>query len=165
MVLEWFISAYISWHLALLALFWAYIGQLDNHIGWVTLINFASIYSKKQSTNPWNFHERNIENWWAWKTQLLWVATFWFIFQKMLLLHHSLVKIYRLAWMGLNFDDYCGFQLKRTHANQYKHHCRMKLKKIQPKNDSYEFSFQNTGLVIITVTWSMSKSVCNWWMW
>ena len=29
------------------------------------------------------------------------------------------VKIYRLAWMGLNFDDYPGFQLKITHANYY----------------------------------------------
>ena len=39
---------------------------------------------------------------------------FWFVFASSA---WKSVKIYRLAWMGLNFDDYPGFQLKITHAN------------------------------------------------
>ena len=27
------------------------------------------------------------------------------------------ISLDRLAWMGLNFDDYPGFQIKITHAN------------------------------------------------
>ena len=38
-----------------LALFWAYIGQPDNHIGWVKLMPFASINPTIPRTNPRNF--------------------------------------------------------------------------------------------------------------
>ena len=40
---------------AVLALFWAYVGQPDGHIGWVTLMPFASINPTNPRTNPWNF--------------------------------------------------------------------------------------------------------------
>ena len=41
-----------------LAIFWAYVGQPDNHIGWATLMPFTSIYSTNPRTNPWNFDEK-----------------------------------------------------------------------------------------------------------
>jgi hypothetical protein len=34
--------------------FWAHIGQPD-HIGWATMMPFASIYLTNPRTNPWNF--------------------------------------------------------------------------------------------------------------
>ena len=43
---------------AFLALFWAYVGQPDNHIGWATLMTSASIHSTLPKTNSWNFHEK-----------------------------------------------------------------------------------------------------------
>ena len=36
-----------------LALFWAHIGQPDNHIGWATLMPFASIYSSNLLNAPY----------------------------------------------------------------------------------------------------------------
>ena len=41
-----------------LGCFWAYVGQSHNHIGWATLLPFASINSINPRTNPWNFHEK-----------------------------------------------------------------------------------------------------------
>ena len=41
-----------------LALFWAYVGQPDDHTGWATLMPFASIYSTHPETNPWNFSKK-----------------------------------------------------------------------------------------------------------
>ena len=43
---------------AFLALFWAYVGQPDNHIGWATLMPFLKIYSTSPRTNPWNFRKK-----------------------------------------------------------------------------------------------------------
>ena len=40
---------------AVLALFWAYVWQPDDHIGWVTLMPFASINPTIPMTNPRNF--------------------------------------------------------------------------------------------------------------
>ena len=37
---------------AFLALFWAYVGQPDDHIGWATLMPFVSIYSTNPRNNP-----------------------------------------------------------------------------------------------------------------
>ena len=55
--LQW-CSYYIVGINTFLALFWAYIGQPDNHIGWATLMPFASIYSTNPRTNPWNFRKK-----------------------------------------------------------------------------------------------------------
>ena len=41
-----------------LPLFWAYVEQMDNHMGWATSKPFASIYPTHPRTNPWNFHEK-----------------------------------------------------------------------------------------------------------
>ena len=38
-----------------LALFWAYVGQPDSHIGWGKLMPFASINLTNPRTNLWNF--------------------------------------------------------------------------------------------------------------
>ena len=43
---------------AFLALFWAYIGVPDSHIGWATLMPLASIYPTKPKTNPWKFSKK-----------------------------------------------------------------------------------------------------------
>ena len=49
--------------MAVLVLFWAYVGQPDGHIGWVTLMPFASTNSTNPRTNPWNFHEKILRIW------------------------------------------------------------------------------------------------------
>ena len=36
-----------------LALFWAHVGQPDDHIGWATLMPLVSIYPTSPRTNPW----------------------------------------------------------------------------------------------------------------
>ena len=40
------------------ACFRSYVGQPDNHKGWVTSMPFALIYPTYPGTNPWNFHEK-----------------------------------------------------------------------------------------------------------
>ena len=44
-----------------LVLFWAYIGQPDNNIGWATLLSFESIYPTHPRTNPWHVCEKIIK--------------------------------------------------------------------------------------------------------
>ena len=65
--------------LAFFACFWAYVGQPHNHIGWATLMPFASINSTNQRTNPWNFREKILRiggaGKWAFFNQ-----PFWFFF-------------------------------------------------------------------------------------
>ena len=41
-----------------LPLFWAYVVQPDNHMGWTTSMPFASIYSMYPRTNQWNFRKK-----------------------------------------------------------------------------------------------------------
>ena len=96
-----------------LALFWAYVRQPDNHIGWATLMPFASIYSTNPRTNPWNSHEKILRIGGVEKLNFFWVGHFDFFF----FISMKSVKDHRLAWTGLNFDDYSGFQLKIPHAN------------------------------------------------
>ena len=52
---------------SILAFFWAYVGQPDDHKGWVKSKPFATIYFTHPRTNPL-FFVKNIENWWFWKT-------------------------------------------------------------------------------------------------
>ena len=63
-----------------LALFWAYIGQPDGHISWVTLMPFASINPTNPRTNLWNFGENCSAFWGGWKTQFFWIGHFEFFF-------------------------------------------------------------------------------------
>ena len=69
-------------------LFWGYIGQPDNHIGWATSLPFTSIYSIHQRTNPWKFHKKVLRIGWAGKWLFLrppffpsshWKTTLFFI--------------------------------------------------------------------------------------
>ena len=55
---------------AFLALFWAYIGQPDNHIGWTTL-HWCPLHQFIPLTQgpTLKFSRKNIENWRSWKTQ------------------------------------------------------------------------------------------------
>ena len=80
---------------AFLAIFWAYIRQPDNHIGWATLL-FISIYPTNQSLK---FSWKKIENWGSWKFQFFWVGHFEF-FQKQrhffLLHHHEKQSIFKM---------------------------------------------------------------------
>ena len=87
----------------------------------INALKISSSYPHK--TIPWNFLE-NIENQWFWKSQgFFWNFCFWFDF---FLLWRS-VKIYRLEWMGLNFDDYSGFQPKITHPKHFWPRCTLKI--------------------------------------
>ena len=90
-----------------LALFWTYIGQPVDHIGWATLMPLSSIYPINPRTNPWNFCEKVLRIGGHWKTMFFWVGHFDF-----LLLHSYLnqSQINGVAWMGLNFYDYHDFQ-------------------------------------------------------
>ena len=57
-----------------LALFGAYIGQPDSHIGWVTLMPFASINPTNPRTNLWNFGDNCSVFAGGWKTRFFWVG-------------------------------------------------------------------------------------------
>ena len=61
---------------AVLALFWAYVGQPDGHMGWVTLMPLASINPTNPRTNLWNFGENCSAFGGGWKTQFFWVGHF-----------------------------------------------------------------------------------------
>ena len=104
-----------------LAIFWAYVGQPDDHIGWATLMPFASIYRTNQRTNPWIFFK--------WELRELKISVRvkgWAIFKKKFFFASSpwkSVNIYRLPRMGRNFDDYPGFQPKITFLYYYLHDC------------------------------------------
>ena len=39
-------------------LFWAYVRQPEDHIGWGTLLPYPSINSTNPRTNPWHFREK-----------------------------------------------------------------------------------------------------------
>ena len=97
-----------------LSIFWAYVGQPDNHIGWATLMILASL----------KFLGKNIENWWFSKT---WVSHFKFYFASS---PWKSVKIDSVARMGRNFDNYPDFQPK-TPAKTYATQCRLMAIKTQ----------------------------------
>ena len=88
MVLEWLISAYIIWHFS-------------------TFSTFLSLHFHEKTLRIGEVENLSFFEW----------PFFDLFFKKIFLLHHSMVKIYSLAWMALNFDDYSGFQLKIIHAN------------------------------------------------
>ena len=56
---------------------------------------------------------RNIENLRSWKSHFFLSQRFWFIHLFFALSSWKSVIIDKLAWMGLNFDDYSGVQLNR----------------------------------------------------
>ena len=45
------------------------------------------------------------------------------------------VKIYRVEWMGLNFDDYPGFQPNITPAQTYATHCMIQKRTFEMKKE------------------------------
>ena len=94
-----------------LALFGAYIGQSDGHIGWVTLMPFASINPTNPRTDLWNFGDNCSAFGSSWKTQFFWVGHFEFFSSK------KKNALFLFKFMGyqeffLNFDDYSDFQQK-----------------------------------------------------
>ena len=70
-----------------LALFWAYVGQPDSHIGWVKLMTIASFNPTNPRTNLWNFGENCSAFGGGWKTQFFWVSNF---FERFFLMHFIL---------------------------------------------------------------------------
>ena len=65
---------------AILALFWAYVGQPEGHIGWVTLTPFSSINSTNPRTNLGNFGDNCSAFGSTWKSQFFRVGHFEFFF-------------------------------------------------------------------------------------
>ena len=113
LVLEWFISAYISWHFSTFSPF------LSLHrTAWqpyrCTLHQFIL---KTKGRIPEICTKKKLKIGEVEKLSFFEWPLFDLFFKKNFLVHHSLVKIYRLAWMGLNFDNYPGFQLKKIQAN------------------------------------------------
>ena len=56
-------------------LFWAYVEQPDDHIGWATSMPFASIYSTE-------IFMKNIESWRCWKMKFCFFVCGYWVFQK-----------------------------------------------------------------------------------
>ena len=85
-----------------LALFWAYVGQSLNHIGWATSMPFTSINSTNPRANPWNFGGNCSAFGGGWKPQFFWIYHLAIFFLQFFLLHShkKLVYIYRIARMG-----------------------------------------------------------------
>ena len=81
-----------------LALFWAHVGQPDNHIGSATLMLFAPIYSTNPRTNSWKFRKKILRIGGVENLSFFWVGHFEFYFFKknFFLLH---LNIYRIAWI------------------------------------------------------------------
>ena len=98
-----------------LALFWAYVGQPDSHIGWVRLMFFASINPTNPRTNLWNFGENCSAVGGGWRTQF-----FWIFFTSFLL---KLVPIYGVPRIFWNYDVYLDFQQKARGIWNYVTHC------------------------------------------
>ena len=89
-----------------LALFGAYIGQPDSHIGWVTLMPFASINSTNPRTNLWNFGDNCSAFGGSWKTQFFWVGHFEFFFsKKKKIFCFILIQISHNLWDTKNFFE------------------------------------------------------------
>ena len=85
--------------------FWAYVGQLHNHIGWATSMPFTSVNSTNPRTNPWNFHD------FFWELAVLKIS----IFVSRPFWKKNKIKsvnIYNVARMGRYFDDYPGLHQK-----------------------------------------------------
>ena len=66
------------------------------------------------------FSQKNIENWRSWKMSFFLVGHFEFLFFKKKIFFASSqwksVKVYRIARVFRNFDDYPGFQPEPTPA-------------------------------------------------
>ena len=62
-----------------LGCFCPYVRQHHDHIGWATLMAFASINPTDQ---PVKFSQKKFENWRFWKTEILKDRPFWFFFLK-----------------------------------------------------------------------------------
>jgi hypothetical protein len=95
-----------------LGCFWAYVGQLHDHMDWATSMPFASINPTNPRTNPWNSHEKNLRIGGFENPSFFESAILKFFLQKkkkLLQFPWKSVKTYRIARMGQNFDDYPGF--------------------------------------------------------
>ena len=90
-----------------LALFGAYVGQPDGHIGWVTLMPFASINPTNPRTNLWNFGENCSAFGGGWKTQFFWVGHFEFFFsKKKFFFCFFLIQISQDLWCTKDFSKF-----------------------------------------------------------
>ena len=132
------------------ALIWAYVRQPDGHIGWVTVMPFASINPTNPRTNPWTFHKK----YWELsilKNALFWVGHFDFFFA---FFPWKLIKVYWLARMGPNFDDYLGFQPIVTPPKHFSRQCSteeiMKPAKILVKPRFFLISKSEKPLKLLT---------------
>ena len=119
------------------ACFRPYVGQLDDHIGWVTLMPFATIYPTDPRTNPSQFCKKYWELT-VLKNVVFLRSHFGIFFSKKNIKKHffsiffffCLVpwKAVRGSWvarMGRNFDVYPGFQPMRSWANTYAQDCML----------------------------------------
>ena len=108
------------------ACFRPYVRQPDDHIGWVTLMPFKSIYPTDPRTNPAQFDGKILRIDGFEKVVFL-SRPFWIcFFQKKIffcLIPWKAVKGSWVARMGRNFDDYPGFQPMRSWANTYAQDC------------------------------------------
>ena len=73
------------------------------------------------------FSQKNIENWRSWKMSFFLVGHFEFFpskkKKKIASPRWTFVKVYRIARIFPNFDDYPGFQPKPTNAYQNATQC------------------------------------------
>ena len=89
------------------ACFGAYVGQPDGHIGWVTLMPFASINPTNPRTNLWNFGENCSAFGDGWKTQFFWVGHFEFFFsKKKFFFCFFLIQISQDLWCTKDFSKF-----------------------------------------------------------
>ena len=99
--------------------FWAFVGQPHGHIRWATSMPFASFNPTNPRTNLRNFRKK-----------ILRIGDFekWPFFESAILILFASftwkqVKVYWLARMGRNFDDYPGFQPKITPPKHFSREC------------------------------------------
>ena len=108
-------------------LLWGYVRQPDDHLGWATLMPFASIYSTNPRTNPWNFCEKILRIGREKKDSVPLSRPFWFFFKKKKFVSSPWKSVtnFVVEWMELIFYDYDGLQPKTTPPKNISRQCSM----------------------------------------
>ena len=93
------------------------------HSKWPTQKN--RVFQNRQFSIFFCENAKAIENWRFWKTLFFWVGHFQFSFKSFFsIIPMKNVKVYWLARMGQNFDDYSNFQPKITHPKHFSRQCK-----------------------------------------
>ena len=148
-----------------LALFWAYVGQPDGHVGWVTLMPFASINPTDPRTNLWNFGDNCSAFWGSWKTQFFWVGHFEFFSTK----KKKMLYSYSNFWDTKNFFEILMITLisskKLGVCNNMRYTVKNeKVPKLIRTMLLHSIKLAQLWFIVLQLTKQSQVNCCNFWM-